>query len=189
MKVYVVKIQIDEASKNDKAFARLEDAEAYINDPKYGEYGDEIYFRRWADGPYIDELELISDSSSTAQTLACEIAEHKFQLRRKEEQLRGLYTYVSVSTYTGSVDREFDTYKKALDYVASNNLDLPRYEDKWHRGLLLLAPYRWSHNGKLVHPSIWRDENWGGSAVTVLSDSTVDNYHLYGIEKHNMHWD
>ena len=127
--------------------------------------------------------------TSTAQTIACEIAELKSQLRQKEEQLRDFYTYVSVSTYTGAVDREFDTYEKALDYVASNNLELPRHEDKWHRGLLLLAPYRWHSTGKLVHPSIWKDENWGGSAEIVLSESTVGNYHLYGIEKHNMHWD
>ena len=64
MKVYVVKIQIDEALKNDKAFARLEDAEAYINDPRYGKCGDEIWYRRWADGPYIDELEVITDPST-----------------------------------------------------------------------------------------------------------------------------
>ena len=127
--------------------------------------------------------------TSTAQTIACEIAELKSQMRQKEEQLRDFYTYVSVSTYTGAVDREFDTYEKALDYVASNNLDLPRHEDKWHRGLLLLSPYRWQSTGKLVHPSIWKDENWGGSAEIVLSESTVGNYHLYGIEKHNMHWD
>ena len=126
---------------------------------------------------------------STAQTLVREIAELKSQLCQKEAQLRDSYTHVSVSTYTGAVDREFDTYEKALDYVASNNLALPRHEDKWHRGLLLLAPYRWRSTGNLVHPTIWTDEDWGGSSEVVLSESTVGNYHLYGIEKHNMHWD
>lgn len=127
--------------------------------------------------------------TSTAQTIACEIAELKSQLRQKEEQLRDFHTYVAVSTFDGSVDREFDTYEEALNYVSCNNRDLPRHEDKWHRGLLLLAPYRWRSTGELVHPTIWRDENWGGKAETILEESTVGNYHLYGIEKHNMHWD
>ncbi len=126
---------------------------------------------------------------STAQTLVREISELKSQLCQKEAQLRDSYTYVSVSTYAGTVDREFDTYNKALHYVASNNLDLPRHEDKWHRGLLLLAPYRWRSTGNLVHPTIWRDEDWGGKVETILEEWTVGNYHLYGIEKHNMHWD
>ena len=64
MKVYVVYIQLDETSRNDKVFAKREDAEAYINNPKYGKFGDDIYHRRWADGAYIDELEVITDPST-----------------------------------------------------------------------------------------------------------------------------
>jgi hypothetical protein len=123
----------------------------------------------------------------THQTLAKEIAGLKSQLFQKEAQLRDFYMYASVSTYTGAIDRKFETYEKALNYVSSNNLGLPRDEDKWHRGLLLLAPYRWRHNNELVHPTIWKDEDWGGTIYTVLADFTVGNYHLYGIEKHNMH--
>ena len=126
---------------------------------------------------------------STAQTLVREISELKSQLCQKEAQLRDSYTYVSVSAAYGCIDRRFDTYEKALNYVAKNNLDLPRHEDKWHRDLLLLAPYRWRDSSELVYPSIWKVEDWGGKAVTILADWTVGNYHLYGIEKHNMHWD
>ena len=123
------------------------------------------------------------------QTLANEIAGLKSQLLQKEHQLRDFYTYVSVSTHTGAIDRKFETYEKARPYVSSNNLSLPRDEDKWHRGLVLLAPYRWRHNNEIVHPTIWKDEDWGGKIYTVLADWTVGNYHLYGIEKHYMHWD
>ena len=120
-------------------------------------------------------------------TLKCTIAELEHQLDRQRDQLREHYTYVSVSTYSGFVRNIFDTYAEALNHVAGHNLSLDRTEDKWHRDLLLLAPYKYRSSGKVVYPDMWRTLNVDGMAYTELLESVVGKYDLHGIERHNMH--
>ena len=56
MQVHIVLISHDEATHLDRVFYKKSDAEAYVNDPSYGEPFTESWSCQWCDGPSIETV-------------------------------------------------------------------------------------------------------------------------------------
>ena len=56
--VHIILVDVCECTYVDGVYQNLEDAEAELNNPAYGNYGDERYHARWADGGRIETCEL-----------------------------------------------------------------------------------------------------------------------------------
>ena len=118
------------------------------------------------------------------------------QKRKLEQQIAHIDTcltmfrsYAVVSRFH-FIERVFDDYQRAYDYVADNNKHLDRSHDKWYRQLLCLVPYKWTdvtdeEDAEFVYPDIWQKHDEYGwhiadsvDAVDMESPFSDDDYQL-----------
>jgi len=57
-RVHIILVDHCECTYVDGVYQNLEDAQAELDNPAYGEPGTEKWHNRWADGPYIRTYEL-----------------------------------------------------------------------------------------------------------------------------------
>ena len=72
-------------------------------------------------------------------------------------------SYAVISQYD-LLERIFNNYQDAYDFVASNNKALDRSIDKWYRRRLYFIPYEWTDvtdeaEAEFVHPDIWKNDH------------------------------
>ena len=56
MELHVVLVRQDECTHLDRVFYKRSDAEAYVNDPSYGEPFTDSWLSQWCDGPSIETV-------------------------------------------------------------------------------------------------------------------------------------
>ena len=92
------------------------------------------------------------------------------QKRKLEQQIAHIdacltmfCSYAAISEYD-LIERIFDNYQDAYDFVASNNKALDHSHDKWYKRRLFFLPYEWTDvtdeaEAEFVHPCIWKNHH------------------------------